>query len=74
LTGIDGVEGVTAMETSAGFTARFVRVLTPPELAVIMAVPSPTPLTRPELLTVSTEGSEDVQLTELVRLLVEPSE
>ena len=66
--------GVTAIETSAGLTVKFVWVLMLPVAAMMTAVPSATLVASPETLTVVTLESEEVQLTELVRFDVLPSE
>jgi len=71
---MDCAPTVTAIETSAGLAVRFVCVLMLPELAVIIAVPSATLLTRPALLTVTIDVSEEVHVAELLRFAVVPSE
>ena len=71
---MDGPAGVTAIETSAGLTVKFVWLLMLPEVAVTTAVPSARLMAKPELLTVVMLESEEVQLTELVRFDVLPSE
>lgn len=45
----------------------------PPRVAVMLVEPPPTPVARPLELMVATVGLEEVQLTKLVRFLVEPS-
>jgi hypothetical protein len=74
LTGIEALTCVTAIETRAGLTVRFVCVLMLPELALISAVPGATLVTKPEPLTVMMVESEEVQVTELVRFELLPSE
>jgi hypothetical protein len=56
--------GVTAIETSvAAVTVREAVPLTPPEVAVIVAVPVPTPVARPVESTFAVEVDEEFQLT-----------
>ena len=72
---IDGFAGVTATETrTAGPTLTAVLPVTPAELALICDVPWPVPVTRPPALTVATVVSEELQVTELPRVCVLPSE
>ena len=71
---MDGDAGVTAIETSAGLTVMFVWALMLPDVALMIAVPSATVVAKPELLTVMMVGSEEAQITELVRFEVVPSE
>jgi hypothetical protein len=50
--------------------ATVVEPLMVPDVAVMLAVPSETPLTSPALLVVATAVSDDVQVTELVMVFV----
>jgi hypothetical protein len=45
-----------------------------PEVAVIVAWPTPTPVARPDELILATGTFDDVQVTEAVMLRVVPSE
>ncbi len=59
-----GVAGVTLRDTNvAAETVSDALPLTEPEVAVIVAVPPPTPLTRPVELTVATEVAEELHVT-----------
>lgn len=61
-----GVAGVTLMETSvAVVTVSDAVPLTEPEVAVIVAVPPPTPLARPLISTEATELEAALQVTEV---------
>jgi hypothetical protein len=65
---IEGVAGVTAMDTSAGaVTAKVVDPLNVPELAPTVVIPTPLPVARPPLEMVATPGDEELQFTVLVR-------
>jgi hypothetical protein len=56
--------GATAIETSvAEVTVSDAVPLTPPELAVIVDVPVPTPVASPFASIVATEFEEELQLT-----------
>lgn len=75
---IDGVAGVTANDTSAAvLTVSVVDPLTEPEVAVIVAVPSPTLLPKPcvgaALLIVATVAVSEPHCTVLVMFCVLPS-
>jgi hypothetical protein len=75
---IDGVAGVTAMETSvAAVTVSVVDPLMEPVVAVIVAVPSPTPLANPcvgaAVLIVATAGVAELHCTVSVMFCVLPS-
>lgn len=66
--GIDGLLGVTAIEVKvAVVTVRFVAPLVPANAAETVVVPGATPVATPalaeELLTVATDGVDDVQVT-----------
>ncbi len=70
---IDGLEGVTAIETSAGaVTVKTADPLTVPEVAVIVVVPAATEVASPAELIVAALVTEEVQMAELVRLAVVP--
>ncbi len=72
--GIVAVGGLIVIETSAaGVTVSSVALLTLPEVAVIVAVPTATVLPSPALLIVAVEGVSDDQVTVLVRFCVPPS-
>ncbi len=69
----DALAGVTAMETSTACPTLSVAVpLIKPDVAVIMAVPTPSPLATPPLAMLATVEDE-VQVTELVRSCALPS-
>lgn len=70
--GVEGLRGVTAKDTKAGGpTARVVDPLTEPKEAVIVVVPWAGLVANPwlpaELLTATTPGLEELQVTEVVR-------
>jgi hypothetical protein len=70
---IDGLAGVTAMETSAGgFTVQVMDALRVPEVAVRVVVPATKGMANPAELIVATLGTEDAQLTVWVRSAVVP--
>ena len=70
----DRAAGVTAIDTStAGPTARVVLLLTLPDVALIVEVPSPVPLARPLEVMVATATFDDAQETLLVASWVPPS-
>jgi hypothetical protein len=76
--GIEGVAGVTAIETSAGaVTASAVEPVTPPDTAVIVVAPWPVLLAKPwlppELLIVAAAVFDELQVAEAVRFCVLPS-
>jgi hypothetical protein len=75
---IDGVAGVTANDTStAAVTVSVVDPLTPPTLAVMFALPTPTPLATPgvgpPVVIVLTPGVSELHSTVLVMFCVLPS-
>jgi len=73
--GIDRFAGVTAIETrTAGPTVKVVVAVTPAELALIWEVPCAAPVARPPEVIVAILVPDDVQVTELVRFWVDPSE
>jgi len=70
---IDWPVGVTLIDKSAaGFTVSVVDPLIPPELAVIVPLPTPTPVARPPLDIVAIPGAE-LQFTDVVRFWADPS-
>ncbi len=70
----DGLTGVTARETRLACpTFSVVELLTEPEVAVMVAAPTPAPLANPVTAMVATAVEEELQLTELVRSCVLPS-
>jgi len=76
---MEGFVGVTAIEVrTAEVTVTVVAPDTPPRVAVIVALPTPIPVTRPWLpgasLTVASVGAEEIQVTNAVRFWVVPSE
>ena len=76
---IEGFAGVTAIEVrTAEVTVTVLAPDTPPRVAVIVALPTPIPVTRPWLpgasLTVASDGAEETQVTNAVRFWVVPSE
>src|ERR1700691_2112106 len=69
----DALAGVTAMETSKACPTLSVAVpLIKPDVAVMMAVPTPSPLANPPLAMLATVEDE-LQVTELVRSCALPS-
>ncbi len=76
---MEGFVGETAIEVrTAAVTVTVVVPDTPPRVAVIVALPTPIPVTRPWLpgasLTVASDGAEETQVTNAVRFWVVPSE
>jgi 1,4-dihydroxy-2-naphthoyl-CoA synthase len=74
---IEGLAGVTAIDTSVGVVALTVRVvepLTPPEAACILLVPAATPVANPPTVIFATPVVCELQVTELVKFCVELSE
>jgi hypothetical protein len=72
--GMEGFDGATASEAStAAVTVRLVEPLTEPEVAVIVRVPFPLPVARPELLMVARLEEDELHVTEEVMLPVVPS-
>ena len=66
--------GVTEMETRlAATTVSRVVSLNEPIFAVMVAVPAPTVVAKPELLIVATPSAEELQVTPLTKSWVEPS-
>ena len=71
---MEGSSGVIAIETKAGaVTSKVPELVTEPERAVMIAVPGAELVANPTLFTPAIVGTEDVQLTELVRSWVLPS-
>ena len=67
--------GVTVIDTrAAGPTVKVVLPVTPAELALIWEVPCAAPVARPPEVIVAILVLDDVQVTELVRFWVDPSE
>ena len=72
--GIDGLAGVTAMDTrTAGPTVKVVLPVTPPE-ALIVVLPCLSAVARPPDVIVAILVSDEAQLTEVVMFWVDPSE
>src|ERR1019366_2589416 len=68
---IEGFAGVTAIDCSvAGVTVNTVEPLIAPEVALIVLVPTATPLARPPAAMVATVVVPDAQVTEAVRFCV----
>ena len=71
-TAILGLAGVTAMEdkvpegTVPEVTVRVAVATIPPSTALMVAVPDATPVAKPLLLTVATEGADELQVTKPV--------
>jgi hypothetical protein len=71
----DGLTGVTAIEISTGGpTASAADAVMAPAVAVIDEFPTPMPVANPTLFTPATDGSEEAQVTRLVRSCMLPSE
>ena len=72
---IEGVAGVTVMDVrTAAVTVRDAVPVIAPEVAVIVEVPTATPVARPPLLMVAVAVELEVQVTAEVMSAVEPSE
>lgn len=72
---IERLAGFTAIDTNfATVTDRLVLPFTPAELAVMLDVPFATPEAMPLGAMVATPLLDEVQVTELVRFNIEPSE
>jgi hypothetical protein len=70
----EGLAGVTARETSTGCPTLSVAVaVIDPELAAMVALPTPVPVAIPVLATVAVLFEEELQLTPLVTFCVLPS-
>lgn len=71
--GMEGFSGVTVMVVStAGVTFTVVDPLMEPEVAVMVAEATATPVASPPLVMVAVPVLDELQVTELVRLLVLP--
>ncbi len=69
--GIEGLTGVTAMDTSvATVTVSVVEPVTLPEVAWMVALPVPAAVASPAVLLLATVALSEVQVTELVRFCV----
>jgi hypothetical protein len=69
----DALAGVTAIETSTACpTLSVAEPLIEPDVAVIIALPTPCPLANP-LLAILATVEDELQLTELVRSCALPS-
>lgn len=70
----EGLAGVTAIESKmAGPTLSVAEAVMEPEVAVMVAVPTPVPVANPLLAMVATVAEDELQVTELVRVCVLPS-
>jgi len=70
----DPLDGVTAIDTSAGAaTVKVLLLFIAPWVAVIFDVPTATAVARPLALTVATDVADDVHVTVAVKFAVEPS-
>ncbi len=70
----EGLAGVTAIDTStAGPTLSVADPLIDPEVAVIVAVPTPAPVANPPEPMLATVVKEELQLTVLLKSCVLPS-
>jgi hypothetical protein len=70
---IDELLEVTAIDSRVGVTVSGIVPLTVPEVAVIVVLPTATPVARPTVLIVATLEAEDFQVAELVRFCLLPS-
>lgn len=60
-----GIAGATAIDTGvAGVTVSVVELLTAPDVAVMVVVPSPALTANPEVSITATSGAEELQLTD----------
>ena len=73
---IDGLTGVTAIDTSAAAVTVNVSagLVTPPNAAVICELPTPAPVAKPAAVIVATEVVPDTHVAWLVRFCVLVSE
>jgi hypothetical protein len=70
----EGLAGVTARETrTAAPTLSVAQAVTEPEVAVIVAPPTPVPVANPVLAMVAKAVEDELHVTELVRVCVLPS-
>lgn len=73
--GIDGMAGVTAMDTNcAGVIVSGVDAAMEPEVADMFAFPAAIPLARPVEEIIATAGASELHVTDAVRFCVLPSE
>ncbi len=70
---ITGFCGAILIESKRSSTTSDVDLVTGPERAEIVVVPTPIPTTNPPLLAVATEGSDEFHVTELVKSSELPS-
>jgi len=71
---MDGLTGVTEMDTSVGgVTRRVVDPVIEPETARIVALPGATPVARPLVVMVAMAVAVELQMTEFVMFCVLPS-
>ncbi len=71
----DAFAGVTVNDTrAAGPTVSCAVPLMPPDVAVIVVTPLPTPVAKPPLLTVAAAGLLELHVADVVRFCVLPSE
>ena len=78
-TGTVGFPGVTAIETGVAHTLALVTVICAdaekfPDFAVTVVTPVALPVTRPAALTAAVVASAELQVTEAVKSLLDPSE
>jgi hypothetical protein len=67
------VAGATAIEVrTAAVTVNVAEPLIVPDVALMVALPGPTPVANPLLLTVAAEVFDEVQVAVLVRFCVVP--
>src|SRR5271167_1508996 len=65
---IDGLTGVTAIDTSTGaVTVNPVEPLMEPEVAWMVVLPAATPVAKPALLMVATEVADEIHVADEVR-------
>jgi hypothetical protein len=65
---------VTAIDSSTGWpTLSVADAVTEPDVALRVALPTPVPVARPALAIVATPGTDELQVTVLVRFCVLPS-
>ena len=68
---IDGFAGVTAIDCSvAAVTVSTVEPLMAPEVALIVLVPTPTPVAKPPVVMVAVEVVAEAHVTDAVRFWV----
>jgi hypothetical protein len=70
----DRLAGVTAIETRTGWpTVSVAEPVVDPEVAVIVEVPTATPVARPPAAMVATDAGDELQVALLERFCVLPS-